>query len=183
MSRNTTVGPVLNILGSLILVMGALLLLPLIFVLVYAEYSLLYAFLIPAAACAAVGFILTRVSPSGQLRFKQSLLACGLAWFVLSLFACMPFTIGAGMSVLDAYFETVSGITTTGITVITAIEALPRAILFWRSLIQWLGGLGILTLFLAITFRSNGAYFQLFTAEAHKIDSARPTPNMAAYWS
>jgi trk/ktr system potassium uptake protein len=123
----------------------------------------------------------------GRLFYKQSLLVCGLAWFVLCLFAAMPFTLGAGMSYLNAYFESVSGFTTTGITVITSIEVLPKSILFWRSLIQWLGGLGILTLFLAVTFRSNGAYFQLFSAEAHKIDSARPTPNIyrtaAVLWS
>ena len=57
-------------------------------------------------------------------------------------------------------------------------SAAEPGLLFWRSLIQWLGGLGILTLFLAITFKSNNAYFQLFSAEAHKIDSARPTPNI-----
>jgi trk system potassium uptake protein TrkH len=53
-----------------------------------------------------------------------------------------------------------------------------KSVLFWRSLIQWLGGLGILTLFLAVTFRSNGAYYQLFSAESHKIDSSRPTPSI-----
>ncbi|MBT3272358.1 MAG: TrkH family potassium uptake protein, partial [Spirochaetales bacterium] len=140
-----------------------------------------------AGACLTTGFLLQRLFTMGRLFYRQSLLVCGVAWFILCLFAALPFSIGAGMSYLDAYFESVSGFTTTGITVITAIEGLPKSILFWRSLIQWLGGLGILTLFLAITFRSNGAYFQLFSAEAHKIDSARPTPNIyrtaAMLWS
>ena len=158
--------------------MGALLLLPLIFVLIFREYQLAMAFLIPAALSAGIGFLLTKVFRQGQLYFRQSLLVCGLAWFVLSIFAAMPFFIGEGMSVVDSYFETVSGITTTGITVVTEIGTLSKSILFWRSFIQWLGGLGILTLFLAVTFRSNNAYFQLFSAEAHKIESARPTPNI-----
>ncbi|MCK5611888.1 TrkH family potassium uptake protein, partial [Candidatus Pacearchaeota archaeon] len=101
-----------------------------------------------------------------------------MAWLILSLFGCIPFYLGAKLSFLDAYFETVSGFTTTGMTVFTNIEMLPRSIIFWRSFIQWFGGLGILTFFLAITFGSNSAYFQLFSAESHKIDSPRPTPSI-----
>jgi trk system potassium uptake protein TrkH len=106
------------------------------------------------------------------------MLICGMAWIVLSLFGCIPFITGAKAYFLDAYFETVSGITTTGITIFTNIEIIPRSVLFWRSLIQWLGGLGILTFFLAITFRSTTTHFQLFSAESLKIDSTRPTPSI-----
>ena len=176
--RFETLSTVLNVSGSLLMIMGGLLLLPLVIVLIYREYDQVFAFLIPAAASAAVGFIFTRVFHLGPLFYRRSLLICGLAWFVLCIFAALPFLISGSTSPVDAYFETVSGFTTTGITVITDIEVLPKSILFWRSFIQWLGGLGILTLFLAITFKSNNAYFQLFSAEAHKIDSARPTPNI-----
>ena len=159
--------------------MGGLLLLPFIPLLIYREFTAAPGFLISAAASFAVGLVLSRLFSLKRLYYRQSLLICGAAWFILCLFAALPFRLIAGMSYVDSYFESVSGFTTTGITVITAIEGLPKSLLFWRSLIQWLGGLGILTLFLAITFKSNNAYFQLFSAEAHKIESGRPTPNIA----
>ena len=176
--RGNTVHTVFNVCGSLLQIMGGLLLLPCVPALLYREYSAAPGFLISAAASFGTGFFLKHVFRLEKLYYKQSLLICGISWFVLCLFAALPFRIVGGMSYLDSYFESVSGFTTTGITVITAIEALPKSLLLWRSLIQWLGGLGILTLFLAITFKSNNAYFQLFSAEAHKIDSARPTPNI-----
>jgi trk system potassium uptake protein len=177
-TKGSTIHTVFNVCGSLLQIMGGLLLLPFVPLLVYREYAAAPGFLISAVASFSVGLVLSKVFKLQRLYYKQSLLICGVAWFVLCLFAALPFKIVGGMSYLDSYFEAVSGFTTTGITVITTIELLPRSLLLWRSLIQWLGGLGILTLFLAITFRSNNAYFQLFSAEAHKIDSARPTPSI-----
>lgn len=79
---------------------------------------------------------------------------------------------------LDAFFESTSGFTTTGFTVIQNLSSLPHSILFWRSFIQWLAGLGILTFFLFITYRSESQLWQLFTAESHKIETTRPVPNI-----
>ena len=135
-------------------------------------------FVLPSALCFFSGYFLKSYFKEGSVYYLQSILVCGVAWIVLSLFGCLPFYIGVDTTFLDAYFETVSGLTTTGITIFTDIEILPKSILFWRSLIQWLGGLGILTLFLAITFRSDHTYFQLFSAESHKIDVSRPTPSI-----
>jgi trk system potassium uptake protein TrkH len=125
-----------------------------------------------------IGIFLRKFSKPGTVGYLQAMLICGMAWLVLSLFGCIPFYLGVRISFLDAFFETVSGFTTTGMTIFTNIESLPRSIIFWRSLIQWFGGLGILTFFLAITFSSSSAYFQLFSAESHKVDSARPTPSI-----
>jgi trk system potassium uptake protein TrkH len=147
-------------------------------VLLYREYNLIRAFLIPSLLSLVIGLLLRRLVKPGPVYYLQSLLVCGMAWIVLSVFACIPFWLGARMSFLDAYFETVSGFTTTGITLFTNIEAVQKGILFWRGLIQWLGGLGILTLFLAITFRSDNTYFRLFSAESHKIESSRPSPSI-----
>ena len=177
-SSFTTVQTVLHTLGALLTIEGALLLLPLVFVLVFGEKGTSRAFLLSSAACFAGGLLFRLIFKRGQIFYRQSLLICGSAWIVLSLFACLPFFFTTDKSFLDCYFETVSGFTTTGITIYTDIAALARSLLFWRSLIQWLGGLGILTLFLAVTFRSNGAYYQLFSAESHKIDSSRPTPSV-----
>lgn len=178
MKLSKTVHTVLNLLGSLIIIQGFLLLIPLLFILLFHEYAQLKSFLIPSILCFSVGIILQKFFKEGTAFYLQSILICGTAWIVLSLFGCLPFYIGTGSTFLDSYFETVSGFTTTGITLFTDIEILPKSILFWRSFIQWLGGLGILTFFLAITFRSNHPYFQLFSAESHKIDSSRPTPSI-----
>jgi trk system potassium uptake protein TrkH len=173
-----TVSTVISTLGSLIVIQGLLLVLPLIVVVSTGEWAVAPAFLLPAAACLILGLPLRRFVPRGEVRFLQSMLVCGAAWLVLSVFGALPFVLTGDAGFVDAYFETVSGVTTTGITIFTNIEGLSKTIQLWRSLIQWAGGLGILTLFLAVTFRSNSAYFQLFAAESHKIDAARPTPSI-----
>ncbi len=178
MKRSQTLHTVLHLSGFLIIALGVLLLLPLIVALIFGEREMFWVFILSSLLSFLVGFLLWKLTRPGQLYFLQSMLVCGLAWSVLSFFGCLPFILGAGLSPLDAYFEAVSGLTATGITIITDIESLPRSILFWRSFMQWMGGLGILTLFLAITFRSNNTYFQLYSAESHKIDSARPTPSI-----
>ncbi len=178
MKRSYTFHTIFHLLGPLILIQGFLLLTPLIFALIYNEYAQIKAFVIPSLLCFAVGYFLWKFFKPGVVYYIQSILICGMAWIILSLFGCIPFYIGAGSSFLNSYFETVSGFTTTGITIFTDIEILPRSILFWRSFIQWLGGLGILTFFLAISFRSNQSYFQLFAAESHKIEISRPTPSI-----
>ena len=180
MKKNSTIQIVLHTLGSLIIILGYLILIPVLVALLYSERNTMHCFLIPAASCLLVGFVLSKIFRQGKVYFIQSLLICGTAWIVLSLFACLPFYMyeQANTSFINAYFETVSGFTTTGITIFTNIESLPKSILFWRSLIQWLGGLGIITLFLAVTFKSHNIYFNLFSAESHKINTARPTPNI-----
>lgn len=88
---------------------------------------------------------------------REAVLAVSLIWAGASLFGALPFVVGAGMSPTDALFETVSGLTTTGATVVTDIEgSLSRPLLLWRSLLQWLGGMGIVVLFVAV-FPSIGA--------------------------
>lgn len=179
MKRSHTIQAVFHTLGSLITIQGCILLLPMVVVLLYHEYSMVYVFILSSFLSLVTGISMQRFTRPDSVRFLQGMLICGLAWIVLSLFGALPFYLGSNASFLDAYFETVSGYTTTGITIFTNIESLPRSILFWRSLIQWLGGLGILTFFLAITFRSHSTYFQLFSAESHKIDSTRPTPSIS----
>jgi len=177
--KNTqTFQTVFNILGPLLYIQGFLLLLPLIPVFYYHEYVQIKAFVIPSLLCLFTGFILQRFTVQGKVDLIQSMLVCGMAWIILSLYGCLPFFIGSGSSYLDSFFETVSGFTTTGITLYTNIEILPRSILFWRSFIQWLGGLGILTFFLAVMFRSTNRYFHLFSAESHKIRSSLPVPSV-----
>ena len=88
---------------------------------------------------------------SERISRREALLAVSLIWVAAGVCGAVPFMFGAKMSIADAFFESVSGLTTTGATVVTDIEGrLSRPLLLWRSLIQWLGGMGIVVLFVAV---------------------------------
>jgi trk system potassium uptake protein TrkH len=106
------------------------------------------------------------------------MILCTVAWVLVSLVGAVPFIIGLDKSLIDSLFESVSGFTTTGITVFEGLDSISHGLIFWRSFIQWLGGLGILTFFLFVTTRSESDSWQLFSAEGHKVNSARPVPNV-----
>jgi trk system potassium uptake protein TrkH len=135
------------------------------------------AFVIPAVLSLILGLFLRAKFRWDGLDGAGSMILCALAWLVASALSALPFVIGIGSGYLNAYFEAMSGFTTTGITVYTGLDNMPRSILFWRSLTQWLGGLGILSFFLIITFRSGG-FHHIYGAESHKIASTRPTPGL-----
>ncbi len=168
-------------LGALLLILGFILLVPLIFALVLPGDGesgwTVAAFLVPSIICIAIGSLIRRFFGFGEPNTTQAMLICALGWLVLSAAGALPYVIGIGSSYVDAYFETMSGFTTTGITMFTGLDSMPRSIIFWRSLTQWVGGLGILTFFLAVSTRIPGAHL-LFGAESHKISSGRPVPGM-----
>jgi trk system potassium uptake protein TrkH len=105
------------------------------------------------------------------------MLTCALGWLLVSAVGALPFVIALGSNCLDAYFEAMSGFTTTGITVLSGLDEMPRSILFWRALTQWLGGVGILSFFLMIISQAGGAH-HMFGAESHKISSGRLAPGL-----
>ncbi|MDP7423439.1 MAG: TrkH family potassium uptake protein [bacterium] len=181
-NRFQTIHIIFNFLGSLFIVLGGLLLLPLVFVVAGGELeggmATLWAFVVPSVASFLLGTLLTLVCRRGVPNSVQAMLICCLGWIGFSAIGAIPFVIGIGVSYLDGYFETMSGFTTTGITMLSGLDSMPRSILFWRSLTQWLGGLGIVTFFLAVTFRGGSAH-RLFGAESHKIDVGRPVPGIA----
>ncbi|SJZ93226.1 TrkH family potassium uptake protein [Selenihalanaerobacter shriftii] len=180
MGLNRKFTTIFSLLGSLLLILGIIILLPIVLVFFYQEGSLLYkSFLIPALISLSLGVILIQVSQGEKrLDLTTSMVVCGLGWILSSAIGALPFQISLNKSFIDAYFEAVSGFTTTGITLFQGLENMPKSIIFWRSLIQWLGGLGIITFFLVVTFRSEGGVWQLFTAESHKISTSRPVPNV-----
>ncbi len=113
------------------------------------------------------------------LNAKDGLAIVGLSWIGLSLFGALPlYFSGAVPTFIDAFFETTSGFTTTGATVITGIEALPRGVLFWRSLTHWLGGMGIIVLYLALLPAIGQTSFQLYKAEAPGPTAERLQPRI-----
>jgi len=138
----------------------------------------LFAFVLPVVITIIFGMILRKAfKRNATVDMTGSMLICGLSWILVSAFGALPFVMGINSSCLNAYFETVSGFTTTGITVYTGLDSMPRSILFWRALTHWLGGIGILSFFLMITFRGGGAH-HIFVAESHKIFSPRPVPGL-----
>jgi trk system potassium uptake protein TrkH len=170
-------GAIARALGGLLLALAGLLLAPLVVDLALAEGGAA-GFLAAIAVALAGGVILRWLGRDARgLGTAQALLVCGLGWVVLSIVGAIPLVWILGMPALDAVFETISGFTTTGITLLSGLDDLPRATLLWRALTQWVGGLGILTLFLALIREQPGLH-ALAGAEAHKIRSPRPEPGV-----
>ena len=136
-----------------------------------------WTFAIPMIVSIFLGALLKRNLKSPPLDNRRAMILCATGWIVLSFVGAIPFYVGTDMGFFDAYFETVSGFTTTGFTMLTELSDLPPSILFWRSFTQWLGGLGILTFFLAVLYTGGSAH-RLFGAESHKVFAKRPTPNL-----
>ncbi len=180
-NRFDTVHTVLNYTGSIFIFFGAVILLPLVCVAVFREfrdgYTTTLAFAIPSALSLILGVALKRIFREGNNNTVRSMLICGIAWTGCSAIGALPFVIGLGTGYIDAYFETMSGFTTTGITMLSGLDTMPASILFWRSFTQWLGGIGILAFVLAIGLKGLGAH-TLFGAESHKIDMGRPVPGL-----
>ncbi len=122
-----------------------------------------------ALTCLATGglLLLVRLPKGDAIRKREGYLIVALGWFTMVTFGMLPYLwSGTIPSVAEAFFETVSGMTTTGATILTDIEALPRGILYWRSLTQWIGGMGIIVLTVAILPILGIGGIELFAAEA-----------------
>ena len=156
-----------NTMGYILWVEAGFLLLPAATACIYAE-PYWKDFLLAAVICAAVGTVLHLIPvKKSQMHSRDGFAAVSLGWVLLTLFGALPYIFtGVMTSYVDAVFETVSGMTTTGSSVFNAVSHLPRSVLLWRSLTQWMGGLGVLVLFLALTPRmGEGAVF-LMRAES-----------------
>ena len=180
-NRTRQLEPVCHVLGAILQVSGVVLSAPLPFLWINAatgghEVST-WCFLGPAALSILSGTFLKRLGRPADLNDRDGFLVCVFAWLSVSAFGAIPLWHGVPMPYLDAYFEAVSGFSTTGITMLTGLDRLPRSLLLWRSLMQWVGGLGILALFLAVTHGAGGVH-RLFGAESHKIATDRPVPSL-----
>jgi trk system potassium uptake protein TrkH len=113
-----------------------------------------------------------------DLRQRDAILVVVLSWVGVSVLGALPFTLTGILDPVDALFESISGFTTTGASVISAIEDLPAGLLFWRSLTHWLGGMGILVLAIAVLPFLGSAGYQLFKTEAPALERERLYPRM-----
>lgn len=119
----------------------------------YGETTAMNAFLVTIGLIAAVAmvlFLICRGAPNA-LDAREGMICVGISWVILSLFGCLPFVFSREIPrYIDAFFEIVSGFTTTGSTILSDVEALSPGILYWRSFSHWLGGMGVLVFLLAV---------------------------------
>ncbi|MFP4331055.1 MAG: TrkH family potassium uptake protein, partial [Spirochaetaceae bacterium] len=160
---------VLRVAAILMLIVSGFMLTPVIVALAYGEYWTIPGFLIPVAVTLllASGYLMATRREYGLLSNRGGFLLVSLSWILASVVGAFPFILtGAVGSYVDAFFETMSGFTTTGASILTEIEGLPRSVLFWRSLTHWLGGMGIIVLTVAIFPLLGIGGLQLIKAEA-----------------
>jgi trk system potassium uptake protein len=157
---------VLYVLGALLIFEGISMLFPLAFSIYYADGTAL-AFVYSILACVSVGGILFFFNRNFKdLRIREGFAIVGFGWTIMALFGALPHIFsGAIPSLTDAFFETMSGFSTTGASILTDIESLPKGILFWRSQTHWIGGMGIIVMSLAILPLLGVGGMQLFKAE------------------
>ncbi len=174
---------VIHALGLMLVVFSAAYLMPVITALIYADYAMLLDFLLAMVWTLSIGFLmwlLTRRS-KGELSIRHGYLLVVAMWSAMPMFATIPLLMMIpGLSFTDAYFETMSGMTTTGATVLTGLDSLPPAINVWRHELNWLGGLGIIVLAVAILPLLGIGGRQLFKAETPgPMKDAALTPRIA----
>ena len=145
---------VLRIISKIILAEGLMLLLPSLTALIYGEKNALLAFLVTAIIAAALGGIPTfflRKNKKNTIYAKEGFVIVAASWILLSAIGAVPFVISGDIpNYIDAFFETASGFTTTGASILDNVEALTKAALFWRSFTHWVGGMGVLVFIMAL---------------------------------
>jgi len=182
------VAVVVHVAGVILRLFGVMFLPAAAVALYYGERADAAAFVVSGLASAVVGQLMTRASgaPGEDLRRVEGLAIVASTWVLVAQAAALPY-LASGMSPVDALFESMSGLTTTGATVIRDFSQFGRGMFFWRSLTQWLGGMGVIALFVAVLPRFAIGGRQLFFAEAPGPTDEKITPQIrktaAALWT
>lgn len=157
-----------HILSKVLLIEAISMLFSLICTFIYKETKLIPIWLISIGICLAASFSISRKSPENKAFYaKEGFVAVALSWIFLGVFGALPFYLSGHIpSFVDALFETLSGFTTTGASILTDVEVLPKSLLFWRSFTHWIGGMGVLVFLVAILPLSGGDNFFLIKAES-----------------
>ena len=171
---------VLHLLGALLLIEGIAMLPSLLISALYQDGAWL-ALVIPSMLLIGIGapmyYLIKPVEKN--LRAREGFVVVALSWVVLSLFGALPFTIsGVIPNYVDAFFETVSGFTTTGATLLTRFENQPHGVMFWRSFTHWIGGMGVLVLTMALLPKMTGRNSHLIRAESPGPSMSKLMPKM-----
>ena len=173
---------VFRLLGYILLCEGGLLCLPALVSALYGEWDILWIFLFTVALCFVIGLSLTFLKPRSKIfHMRESCATAALTWIVISIMGAVPFVLsGAIPDPIGALFETVSGFTTTGASVLADVESLPMGILFWRSFTHWIGGMGILVFLLAVLPLTGGSHVNLMKAESPGPQVEKMVPSVQA---
>lgn len=152
--------------GRILLIEALLLIFPAIGAIIYGEDTLL-SFAVTIAALTITGSLAVRIKPQKtNIYAKDGYAIVALTWILMSLFGALPFYLSGHIpSFTDSFFETVSGFTTTGSTILSNVEALPKSLLFWRSFTHWIGGMGILVFVIAIMPKAESSSMHVMRAE------------------
>lgn len=158
---------IVYILGNVLKLESAVLTLPIITSIIYKETEGFY-YLLVSVFCLIFGFLLTVKKPTNNVFYlKEGCVSTALSWIILSIFGALPFFLTREIpSYINALFETVSGFTTTGSSILTDIELLSKTSLMWRSFTHWIGGMGVLVFILAVVPLSGGSHINLMRAES-----------------
>ncbi len=157
-----------NVLGWILLFEAAFMILPLVASLCFAEWRTALSFLLAAAICCAAGGLFVAFKPKSKTLYaKEGFVIVSLSWIFLSVFGALPFVFSGEIpSYIDALFETASGFTTTGASILTDVEAVSRGLIMWRSFTHWVGGMGVLVFVMAFIPLSGGQNMHIMRAES-----------------
>jgi trk system potassium uptake protein TrkH len=173
---------ILNALGIILVAFGIIILAPIVVAVMEREYTSIIPFVTASLSSVTLGLLFQKYGGFSRnfdnLRRNEAMLIVSLAWVVTAAIGAIPYLF-YGLHPLNAYFESVSGITTTGATILTDFSLYPRDFFFWRSLSQWLGGMGIIVLFVAILPQFSVAGRHIFFAEAPGPTEEKMTPRIA----
>ncbi len=152
--------------GILLIILGTFMLIPFFVQLIYDEKNSV--FLSSASVTVFIGtlLVLTNLEENRKLNLQQAFLLTTLAWLSIGIFGSLPFLLSdLNLSLVDSFFESMSGITTTGSTIISNLETVPKDILIWRAILQWLGGIGVIVMAITILPLLSVGGMQLFRSE------------------
>lgn len=168
---------IMRFVGSFLQVFGATLLVPLLAAIYYADpWVTAGGFVLSAFTSIVLGTGIKLSGNKGAPSVNEAMFSTVLGWILAIILGAIPMMTHIGLT--NALFESAAGLTTTGISMVAEPQTLPMSLLFWRSFMQWVGGLGILTFFIAVIRESGGASRRLFSAEAHKTDSGSIRPSL-----
>lgn len=171
---------ILRVVGRFLQIFALMVSLPLLVGIYYGEsLFVMSGYVVAAVSSVLLGYTiyLSGVSSKSQPpSIGEAMFATVLGWSLALMFGALPFLTQTGFT--NALFESAAGLTTTGISMFLHPENLPKSLLFWRSFMQWIGGLGILTFFIAVLRESGGVTRRLYSAEAHKTDSGSIRPSL-----
>lgn len=170
--------------GHILQLEGAFMAPAVLVALIYKETRSIVPFVLTITLCEIIGFLLAKTKQNDKgIYAKEGYISVALGWIILSFFGCLPFIFSGYIpNIVDAFFETVSGFTTTGSSILTDVEALSNSMLYWRSFTHWLGGMGVLVFLMAVVPMSNtkggGEGLQLMRAESPGPTVGKMTPTL-----